>query len=55
MKKKPNPVFNYTAYKKDMLNIFEEALKPVKKEIAEIKAINQKLDKILKSLNSIKK
>ena len=102
MKNGTNPFFNYTAYKKDMLNLFEEALKDTKKDIAEIKkatlkntldikdtkkditeikkatlkhttdiseikkiltnhlnhehkAINQKLDKILKSINSVKK
>ena len=80
MKKGANPFFNYTAYKKDMLSLFEESLKPVKNDITEIKkatlkntnditeikkiltnhldhehkAINKKLDKVLKLVSSKK-
>ncbi|MDE0091802.1 MAG: hypothetical protein OXN83_00780 [Oligoflexia bacterium] len=37
MKNGSNPFFSYTAYKKDMLSLFEEALKDTKKDITEIK------------------
>ena len=76
MKNGNNPFFSYTAYKKDMLSLFEEALKDTKRDITEIKkatlkdttditeikkiltnhlnhehkAINKKLNQILKSL-----
>ena len=57
-----NGWFSYSAYKKDMLSLFEEALKDTKNDIKTIKKtltnhltddhkkINQKLDQILRKL-----